>query len=87
MISNQDGRTVVTTANLTKEEANAAISALVAEAYALIHSAEAIAAEHQLGFNFDLAYGMGGYFDGKSVGETDEWGQESDGWHPSSQSC
>jgi hypothetical protein len=59
---------------LTEQEATALISAKTTAAYALIKEAEDIAREHSLSFQFDVAYGMGGWF-------------ESGEWQPSSQSC
>lgn len=72
---------------LTKEQANARVAGLISDAMELINMAESIAIEHKLSFSVDIAYGMGGTFDGAAVGEPDEWGNESDGWYPSSQSC
>ena len=57
------------------EDKKAEIDKLVREAYAAIKLAEELAKEADYGFSFDLAYGMGGYFD------------PSEGWCPSSQSC
>lgn len=47
---------------------------LVRQAIALIDEAENIATKHDLEFNLNIAYGMGGWF---SSGE----------WHPSYQLC
>lgn len=58
------------------KEANAQIAKLVAEAYAALETAEAVADKYNLVFDFDPAYGMGGYYDGAD-GE----------WNPSSQGC
>ena len=61
---------------MTKQEAIEQISKLVNEAFEAISQAEGIACEHNVGFSFDLTYGMGGYFDG-----------ETGDWNPSSLSC
>lgn len=72
---------------MSTKELNAKLAALVQEVYDALRAAEDFAEEHKLGFSFSPAYGMGGYFDGEQVGGTNEWGDESDGWNPSSQSC
>jgi hypothetical protein len=59
---------------LTEEEAAALMAAKVAAAYELIAEAEKIATEHSLSFSWEIAYGMGGWF-------------ESGEWRASSQSC
>lgn len=60
---------------MTRQEANAAISALLNVAYKAVSDAEDIADAHGIGFNLDIGgYGMGG---GYSDGE----------WQASSQSC
>jgi hypothetical protein len=46
---------------LTPEER---INRLLSEAYVAIAAAEIVADEHNLGFGWELAYGMGGYYDG-----------------------
>ena len=61
-------------AQLTEEQATALIAAKIAAARSLISEAEALATEHELSFGWDLAYGMGGWF-------------ESGEWQASSQSC
>ena len=48
---------------------------LVSQAYALISKAESLSDQIGEGFNWDLEYGMGGYYD------TEE------GWRASSESC
>lgn len=73
---------------LTKQEANAKISEHLAAAYASINAAEALAIEHDLTFNFEIAYGMGGYFKGADADqEGGGYGESQNGWYPSSQSC
>lgn len=61
-------------ATMTKEEASKAISSLISEAQAKITEAELLSDEHELGFSWDLSYGMGGWY-------------ESGEWQASSQSC
>ncbi len=61
---------------LTGQEAIAKIKELKMAALILIEEAEALAKAHKLDFTIDLAYGMGGWYDGIE-GE----------WNPSSQSC
>ncbi|ADG59978.1 hypothetical protein Acj9p078 [Acinetobacter phage Acj9] len=56
--------------------ANNEIQAALTQARELISNAESLANRHDLTFDFDIAYGMGGEYDGKK-GE----------WYPSSQSC
>lgn len=48
---------------------NEQITKLVNEAYAAIHKAEEIADEYGEGFSFSLAYGMGGYYEGRMTKE------------------
>lgn len=67
------GKGETMTDKLTSKEQ---INQLLDEAYAAIASAESIADENDLGFSWELAYGMGGYYDGEE-GE----------WHSSSSSC
>lgn len=47
---------------MTREEANAEISALVEHAYETIRQAERLADEHNLEISFSVEYGMGGYY-------------------------
>ncbi len=55
----------------------------IKEAEAAIKEATEIASAAGIGFNWEgPAYGMGGYFEGRSE---DEW--EESGWSASSQSC
>lgn len=78
------------TKQLTREQANARISELLALASEAISEAEALADEHKLSFSspLDHVYGMGGSYDGNWQDETDEWGDPKEhGWYPSSQSC
>lgn len=47
---------------MNKEEAKKEIDCLVKLAYDYIKKAENLADEYNLGFDFSLAYGMGGYY-------------------------
>lgn len=74
--------------NPTLQEAVKEINRLLEEAQKLVYEAESIADEHELSFSMNLGgYGMGGSYDGSPEGKVDEWGDESDGWNASSQSC
>lgn len=74
--------------NPTLQAAVKEINRLLDEAQDFVYKAEAIADEHGLEFSMNLGgYGMGGRYDGTPEGKLDEWGDESDGWHASSQSC
>lgn len=75
----------------TEQEANAAISAKLELAEALIEDAKDIAEANGVEFSFDLAYGMGGRYI-PAAEYNDTWHPERDskergGWYPSSQSC
>lgn len=76
---------------MNKQEANEKISRLISEAEGLITEAELIADEFELGFDWGLAYGMGGYYTGVPEGadpnKTNSWGEPLYGWQASSQSC
>lgn len=76
---------------LTSEQASKEISRLVSEAYAAIAQAEAIADAHELNFDFDLAYGMGGTYigDKEQLERRRNYGTVGYGsnWAPSSMSC
>lgn len=60
----------------TKKAAAVQLAGLVSQINRLVSEAERLADQHELDFNLDIAYGMGGYYDG-TEGE----------WNPSSQSC
>lgn len=76
------------TTQLTREEANARINALLEIVREAMAEAEGLADEHKLSFSSPIgAYGMGGTYDGNWENDKDEWGERSDGWYPSSQSC
>lgn len=69
-----------------QKEAYTKISNLIAQADANIAEAVRIAREAGVEFSWEgPAYGMGGYFDPART--EDEYGDESDGWLASSQSC
>jgi hypothetical protein len=72
-----------------KRELLAQIEALIDQAQKLVWEAEEIADEHGLSFSMNLgSYGMGGYYDGGTAGEEDEYGDiRESGWNASSQSC
>jgi hypothetical protein len=72
---------------MSTKELQAQLSELVRKFNAALAEAEAFAIEHKLGFSLSPAYGMGGYFDGEQVGQMGGYGEESDGWNPSSQGC
>lgn len=72
---------------MERKEATVELARLVKAFNDALTEAESFATEHKLSFRIDPSYGMGGTFDGESVGEKDEWGEESDGWFASSQSC
>lgn len=48
---------------MTQKEAEQLIKQKVKEAEALISEAESLADEHNVGFSWDLAYGMGGWYE------------------------
>lgn len=62
--------------SVSQKEANEVIAKKVAQIEKLISECEGIAKDAKVTFSIDLAYGMGGYYDGED-GE----------WHPSSTSC
>jgi len=80
---------------MTQEEAAKVIDKKTTEAMNLIREAEAIADEYGLDFNFDVAYGMGGYYHGRQASadwdssDEENWdsSDESYGWISSSQGC
>lgn len=72
---------------MDKHDAVKHLATLVAAFNKALAEAENFAIKHKLDFSISPSYGMGGYFDGEQVGEKNEWGEESDGWNPSSQSC
>lgn len=57
----------------SKKEALAKIAELTDKAYEMVKEAERIADANEVGFSFDVAYGMGGYYDG----EEGEWNPSS----------
>lgn len=65
-------------ATYTPEEIRQArenITELVEQAYEKIGEAEKLASKYNVGFSFNVEYGMGGYYD------------PTDGWQASSNSC
>ncbi len=69
---------------MTKEDAQKEVQRLAAEAMELIRKAEKIADEHKVNFRFDVAYGMGGTYQGDP---DRRYVNDEDGWQPSSMSC
>lgn len=61
----------------------AKMNVLVAKLYKALAEAEAHADTHNLSFNFEPAYGMGGTYYGKN--NKHDWSEP--GWNPSSQNC
>lgn len=72
---------------MDKKQATEAIAVHVNEAYAAIAKAEEIALASGVSFRFETTYGAGASFCPDRVGEEDDYGNESDGWLASSQSC
>jgi hypothetical protein len=72
-----------------QKEANKLISDKLEQVYALIKECEKIADENQVSFNFQVEYGMGGYYYPKEKDEEGNWKESSSevGWHASSQDC
>jgi hypothetical protein len=75
---------------LTKEQAAAELTKLVTAVYDAVGEATAFADEHKLTFSIDIAYGMGGTYNGDAENRyvpnyVDP--EDHDGWYPSSQSC
>ena len=66
------------------KEANKVIAKKLMEAEALIRECEKIADEHKLGFSWDLAYGMGGWYSGNPEARD---AYSDSGWSSSSSSC
>lgn len=71
---------------MTKEQAQREAQRLAAEAMKLIRQAEKIADEHKVSFGFDVAYGMGGTYEGDPELRSTDYGSD-EGWQPSSQGC
>lgn len=69
-----------------QQEANALIAERLELAQALISECESIADKAKVGFSWDLAYGMGGWYEPKN-GEVNRYGDEIGGWQSSSSSC
>lgn len=75
-----------------KQEQYKELNELVSKAYKAVNEAEDYARKYGLTFHFEVVYGMGGRFDGR----TPEQQEEEDGyinsysyggWLPSSMSC
>jgi hypothetical protein len=61
---------------MTEQEIKEEMKRLVYEAEAKLVEAERFAEENKIGFSWEPAYGMGGWYDG-----------EEQQWYPSSESC
>lgn len=81
---------------MDKIEAKKKIDELLQKAYDAVSEAESIADEHELRFNFEVSYGMGGTYYGAGtvdVDDDDDWladygySENSGAWLASSQSC
>lgn len=73
---------------MNKEEAITAIAEKTKQAEALIRECEVLANEHEIVFEFSLAYGMGGTFYPKGWDNSGCYPDEDDsGWMSSSQQC
>lgn len=75
-----------------KQEQYKELNELVSKAYKAVNEAEAHARKYGLTFHFEVAYGMGGTFDGRTPEQQEEeYGyinSDSDGgWLSSSMSC
>lgn len=72
--------------SIDKREISKQIEVLLSAAQDLIYEAEALADEHEVTFSVNFGgYGMGGYYD--PTDREDQWGNDNQGWHASSQSC
>ena len=75
-----------------KQEQYKELNELVSKAYKAVNEAEAYARKYGLTFHFEVAYGMGGTFDGRTPEQQEEEdgyiNSDSDGgWLSSSMSC
>lgn len=71
---------------MEKNQAKALIREKLDAANKALEEAATIAREHNTSFSWSgPTYGMGGYFDPES--DTDQWGEPTDGWLASSNSC
>lgn len=76
---------------MDRQEATKLIAEKINAAQALINEAEEISNESGVGFDWDLAYGMGGWYNPKPKDESEwtssDYYEEDYGWQASSQSC
>jgi hypothetical protein len=75
---------------MDRQEATKLIAEKVQEAYRLINEAAEISDQSGVGFGFNVAYGMGGYYQPNSDPDwssSDFYGEYHSGWQASSQSC
>lgn len=74
-----------------KNQAKQEIDKKLKEAHDLISECENLADQHGLGFSWDLAYGMGGWYQGKPADvpdrDEDDYYESDYGWQASSQGC
>lgn len=79
-----------------RDKAFEEINKLRQQAYDLIKQCEAIADESGCGFSWDIAYGMGGYYNPRKPDKLDEskydpdsgeWSESDGGWASSSSNC
>jgi hypothetical protein len=72
--------------NQPTEQDVAELQRLLDEADSALKKATEFAREHNMSFSYEgPSYGMGGLFDPEET--TNQYGDESDGWQASSQSC
>lgn len=69
----------------TELEAKDAIQVKLRAAFAAISEAQAIADENDVGFSFDIGYGMGGRYIPESKQDADD--RDYGGWYSSTRSC
>lgn len=77
--------------NLDQQEAAKLLSEAVKNAWTALSHAESIADHYKLSFRFDIAYGMGGRYEGNEEkryhGDYDDTSEDPPEWYPSSMSC
>lgn len=78
---------------MTKEEVAKIIAEKLAQAEALVRECEVLGKEHNVTFNWGLAYGMGGWFgpeydwDASDGGSSESNDNREWGWQSSSHLC
>jgi len=63
------------------------LNAMVSKVLSDLAACERFADEHKLSFSFSPAYGMGGHYYGDPEDRYSPYGDEPEGWSPSSQGC